>query len=199
MVCNDKGKKDKNKFVIALSIKIINVPKGGDNVGDDQNQKPGLGEQIANEAKRAAANEGKKLGKKAARQALKVVGKAIKKVATQVIMAIIRLFANPYVLVPTLIIVLLVLAASIVLNLFTGGEDGFSSTTGASYSAFGCNMTRQQFIDACQNYTGSLGDLSSVEYEGIIYDVCSKNNINPCYVMAMAKKEGQRLYYKWYL
>ena len=166
-------------------------------MGEDEEQKQGLGEQLAEQAKQTAINTGKNVAKKGAKKALGAVGKAIGHAIRAGLHAIAHFLAitAPYWAPVLAIFLLCVLAVFLIFNLFDTGnnesQNGFTDVTGSGYSIWGCNLTRQEFIDACQNYTGSLyNDLATESGEGTIYDVCAKHNINPCWIFGSAMIES---------
>lgn len=166
-------------------------------MGEDGEQKQGLGKQMVEQAKQTAINTGKNAVKKGVKKALGAIGKAIGHAIRAGLQAIVHFLAvtAPY-WAPVLgIFLLCVLAVFLILDLFNSGnnqsQNGFTNVTGSSYSIWGCNLTRQEFIDACQNYTGSLyNDLATESGEGTIYDVCAEHNINPCWIFGSAMIES---------
>lgn len=155
-------------------------------------QEPSVGEKIANKAVQAVKSQAKKGMRDAVKRVGKTIAKAALKIAKQIIHLIIHFFATCF---PANIIVIAVIlaifAAMVILDLVSSNEDAADGFTaiGENYSAFGCNVSRDDFIQACTSH--SVGDFSDSINAAIVYDTCKKYNVNPCYIIGMAIQEGQ--------
>lgn len=88
---------------------------------------------------------------------------------------------------------LLVAAIGDVLGLFdnTAYASGDFSSVGTA-SAFGCELTRDEFVEAVQNYNGGNNyDTYMKPYAEDFYDVCTEYNVNPCLAFAHACLETE--------
>lgn len=135
----------------------------GNNQNPNQLYDPGAPGGVEKAIGDAAKNGAKKIGNKIAQKLLKEAIKMIANLVSYIVQFILWLFAPPQGFITVTLLFILLFVAPVVLKIFVL-DDGFTNATGGAYSAFGCNLTRQQFIDACQNYTGTIGgDLATVE------------------------------------
>lgn len=57
-------------------------------------------------------------------------------------------------------------------------------------SVWGCNLTREEFIEAAENYNaGADYQTYLAAYAGNFYDICTEYNINPCYAYGHSMME----------
>lgn len=63
-------------------------------------------------------------------------------------------------------------------------EDG-NYTSSGSISIWGCNLSREEFIEAAESYNaGADYQTYMAAYAGNFYDICTEYDINPCYAYA---------------
>lgn len=135
----------------------------------------------------------------ALKNAKEIVKKKNKDKQKQLMWTAVKTAMMPVILLVVKVVIIAVLSVTII-SLFSFLLDGGGKSSKAKddnkknaseASVWGCNLTRDEFIEAAKKYNAGTEDYQTylAAYAGNFYDVCTKYNVNPCYAYGHSMME----------